>query len=203
MVRHNAEMVCMEEGLMEEPKNGQSMTLDEYEAVPEDIRLELINGVVKRMQAPSVEHQRIVIGLGFCIKKHIEEKNRACEVFTAPVDVLLTEEENREKPVVVQPDVFVICDKDRIGKQYCYGGPDWVIEVLSPGNSKHDLLVKLNLYLNAGVREYWITDPMTETVFVYQFDAVSGFELRSYRFSESIPAGIYNGELRLCVGDLL
>ncbi len=71
---------------------------------------------------------------------------------------------------MVEPDISVICDKSKLTDRGCLGAPDWVVEIVSPGNSGHDYIRKLNLYADAGVREYWIVNPMTELVYVYYFE---------------------------------
>ena len=118
-----------------------------------DERVELIRGWISRMSpAPIVLHQRISIKLSFQIEGYLIDK--MCEVFAAPFDVRLT---NKRKKVadksifsVVQPDISVICDETKLDEKGCVGAPDWVIEILSPGNSKKEMTEKFSLYEENG-----------------------------------------------------
>ena len=96
-------------------------------------------------------------------------EGKACEVFTAPFDVYL-QHEDEDTPNIVQPDLMVICDRDKITKKGCIGAPTWIIEIVSPSTSRRDYLTKLNLYAEYGVKEYWIVNPDREAVTVYQLD---------------------------------
>ena len=90
----------------------------------------------------------------------------------------------------VEPDVSVICDRDKLDSKGCHGAPDWIIEVISQGNSEHDTIVKFDLYSNNGVREYWIVDPNTKKVIVYNFEENSDIKATIYGF-EKVKVGIY------------
>ena len=96
-----------------------------------------------------------------------------------------------EKDTIVRPDISVICDPDKITERRCEGTPDWIIEIVSPGNPKHDYLKKLELYQRVGVREYWIADPMKKTVIVYRMED-NAFDMTPYTFRDKIPVGIYD-----------
>ncbi len=116
----------------------------------------------------------------------------------SPSDVKLS------KTDVVQPDIFVVCDPDKLDGQRCNGAPDWVIEILSPSNEKIDTVKKLDLYSSAGVREYWIVAPEEERVIVYPFAAKKSTGI--FTFDDDIPAGIYNDAaepLNICIRKLL
>lgn len=90
----------------------------------------------------------------------------------------------------IEPDISVICDPNKISQKGCKGAPDWIIEIVSPSNSSHDYVKKLNLYLDAGVREYWIVNPKTETILVYFFEQeILG---QSYTFSDKVKVNIYD-----------
>ena len=160
-----------------------------------DERVELIRGWISRMSpAPLVNHQRVSIKFAAQIVNFLEGKK--CDVFVAPFDVRLT---NKRKKVannsiqsVVQPDICVICDETKLDKRGCIGAPDWVIEILSPGNSKNEMQEKFSLYEENGVREYWIVIPMHFAVQV--FDLVNDkFTFRSfYNKGDMIPVGIFD-----------
>ena len=173
----------------------EKATTEDYYALPEGTRAELIHGIIYDMSpAPMTVHQRLSMRLSNLIYNHINFKGGKCEVFTAPFDVKLSED------IVVQPDISVICDKSKITERGCDGAPDLVIEIVS-NNAAHDYIRKLNIYHEYGVREYWIVDPKRETVSVYIFD--EDFAVMQYRFSDSVPVGIYDGELTINAAQLL
>jgi Uma2 family endonuclease len=121
-------------------------------------RLELIKGKIFKMSpAPSVNHQRITVNLLRPLANFLLEK--PCEVFVAPFDVRLVRDEKSDKKVktVVQPDLCVICDPNKIADQRsCLGAPDLVVEILSPGNNSKEIKIKYDLYEEFGVKEYWV-----------------------------------------------
>ena len=133
-------------------------------------KLELIRGKIFKMSlAPSTTHQRISRKLtGFMISAF---KNHSCELFIAPFDVRLIDKKksklDQEIYTVVQPDLCVICDDEKIDERGAIGAPDLVIEILSPGNSNKEMKYKFDLYEEAGVLEYWIVNPADKTVFIY------------------------------------
>lgn len=127
--------------------------------------MEIINGEVFMMAAPSRIHQRISMELSRQLANFLDGK--PCEVYSAPFDVRLFEQRgDRPESVdtVVEPDISVVCDRSRLDVHGCQGAPDLVMEILSPTTQRRDQLVKLNLYQRAGVREYWIVDPENRTV---------------------------------------
>ena len=118
-------------------------------------RVELLRGWVARMSpAPSMYHQTVATNLSGLIVPHVK---RPCRVFFAPFDVRLPDAKGGE--TVVQPDICVVCDPTKLDRRGCDGAPDWIIEILSKGNTKRDTRDKYRLYEEAGVREYWIVDP--------------------------------------------
>ena len=123
-------------------------------------RVELFRGWVSRMSGPSMYHQKVSIDLAHRLKSIFDPKG--CEVFAAPTDVLLRL--SAEGDTIVQPDLFVSCDLSRIKEQYYVGAPDWIIEIVSPGNSRKELDNKYVNYQEAGVREYWVLHPVEKTV---------------------------------------
>lgn len=157
-------------------------------------RYELINGEIFAQAAPSTSHQRIAGGIYRRIGNFIESNKGKCEPFISPYDVVLDEE------TVVQPDVLVVCEPSHIDDKRCNGTPDFIIEVTS-SNYTNDYVEKLALYKNAGVREYWIVDPLYERVMVYYFEKSNSPNI--YTFDMSIPVGIYDGKLTICIKDLL
>ncbi len=168
-------------------------TVADIEALPECIRAELIDGeLFVSMNTPAEIHQLLLGNLFFQIKQFLLKKKGDCEVYPAPFGVLI----KKDRHNYVEPDILVVCDRDKLNEKGCYGAPDFVIEVVSPSNRKHDYVRKLALYREAGVREYWIVDPKRERVTVY--DLEHGKEPVLYPFSERIPVGIY-GDLYLNV----
>lgn len=159
----------------------------DYYALPEDVRAELIDGQIYYQAAPSRIHQKLLGKIHQRIANYIDLKSGSCEVYPAPFAVKLWE----DKKTIVEPDISVICDPDKLTKRGCTGAPDWIIEIVSPGNSSHDYIRKLNLYADAGVREYWIVNPINHTVLVYHLEE-SKFEVSSYTFQDKIKVNIYD-----------
>ena len=138
-------------------------TEDDYYNLPENVRAELIDGQFYYMAAPSRIHQKILNTVNNTIFNYIRSKGGSCEVYPAPFAVKLF----NDRKTVVEPDISVICDPNKLTDQGCAGAPDWIIEIVSPSTSSHDYVRKLNLYLDAGVKEYWIVDPHNRKVLVY------------------------------------
>ena len=161
-------------------------TIEDIYALPDGERAELIDGKIYSMSPPSTKHQRLVMDLAYQIKDYIMRKNGDCEVFSAPFAVFLNENNKN----YVEPDISVICDKDKITDKGCDGSPDWIIEIVSPSSKIMDYFKKLFKYQTAGVREYWIVDPMKQRVTVYFFDKET---VEEYSFGDNIPVGIYDG----------
>ena len=157
-------------------------TLADWEALGEDVRAELIDGEIYNLAGPSANHQRISTFLTRKIGNYLEGK--ACEVFTAPFDVYL-QHEDEDTPNIVQPDLMVICDRDKITKKGCIGAPTWIIEIVSPSTSRRDYLTKLNLYAEYGVKEYWIVNPDREAITVYHL-ADQDISPKAYTFRDTI-----------------
>jgi len=161
-------------------------TIDDIYALPDGERAELIDGKIYYMSPPNTRHQRLVHFFDREIGNYIQSKNGECEVFPAPFAVFLNEDNTN----YVEPDLSVICDKNKITDKGCKGAPDWVIEIVSPGNKPMDYFTKLFKYRTAGVREYWIVDPTKERITVYGFEKET---MEEYSFGEDVPVGIYEG----------
>ena len=168
-----------------EIKGGKGYTIADIEALPEGERAELIDGELFRMDAPVTIHQKILIELAFEIMSYIKKNKGKCQIYPAPFAVRI-KKDNRN---YVEPDISVICDRDKLDKKGCQGAPDWVIEILSPSSVKMDCERKVKLYREAGVREYWIVDAGKETVTIYKADCWNNPVCHS--FSERIKAGIF------------
>lgn len=144
----------------------QTMTLEEYEALPESRRVEVFDSIVYDMASPSRIHQALSMELSNILYNYIKTKKGSCQVFHAPFDVKLSD----QPLTIVQPDIMMICDKEKLDEKRCNGAPDFIIEIVSPGNPSDDYIRKPYYYKNAGVREYWIVDPRRKTVTVNYFE---------------------------------
>ncbi len=165
----------------------------------DDIRRELFDGFVFKMAAPVVSHQTISSNLHGYIWHFLLEK--PCQVFHAPFDVRLPkngEKENEKIFTVVQPDICVICDLSKLDEKGCLGAPDFIVEILSPSNSKNDLKYKFEIYEKAGVREYWVVRPDEKSVEVFLLNENGKYmQQKTYVEDEFVPVAIFNGELEI------
>ena len=173
----------MESALQSQP---ETITLEQYEALPEDIRAEVFDGQIYYMASPSQEHQTILTELLVLLRNYIRENGGDCSVFPAPFDVKL----NDAPLIIVQPDIMIVCDKNKLDGKRCNGAPDFIIEIVSPGNPSDDYIRKAYYYKNYGVREYWIVDPKRRMVTVDYFE---GDLLNiQYSFESTVKVNIYN-----------
>ncbi len=141
-------------------------TVDDIYALPPGERAELIRGEIHAMAPPTSTHQRIVHFLDWTIGSYIRKNNGDCEVFPAPFAVFLRDDDR----TYVEPDLSVICDREKVDDRGCHGAPDWVIEIVSPSSKRMDYYIKLAEYKEAGVREYWIVDPYKKYIIVYDLE---------------------------------
>ena len=151
-------------------------------------RYELIYGEAFAMSGPNTRHQvisREIVGQLF---NYLQGK--PCQVFYAPYDVRLFYEEDESDDTVVQPDIMVICDKDKIGPEGCRGAPDLVIEILSPSNTAPEMERKRNLYRKAGVREYWVVDTEHNGLTVYCFKDDGTIVTTIWKAADTVPVAI-------------
>lgn len=169
---------------MEYLKKAGNYTIDDIYGLPDGQRAELIDGRIYYMAPPGTAHQRLAGKIFNAISNYIQSKNGKCEVFIAPFAVFL----NGNDKSYVEPDISVICDKDKVTEKGCAGAPDWVIEIVSPSSRQMDYYKKLFQYRTAGVREYWVVDPLKERVTVYNFELETAEE---YSFGDEIRVGIY------------
>lgn len=160
------------------------ITLTQYEHFPETIRAEVFEGIVFNMSSPSQLHQTILLELSSLLHAYVKQHKKNCKVFPAPFDVLLAE----HPLTIVQPDIMIVCDPGKLDGKRCNGAPDFIIEIVSPGNPADDYIRKLYYYQNYGVREYWIVDPRRKTVTVNCFE--SGIISLTYPFTAAIKVNI-------------
>ena len=161
----------------------KSYTAADYLTWRLDEFIELIRGKVRLMSpAPRVRHQKVARNLVRAIDHQLDES--PCEVFFAPFDVRLTRTTGNGDAhitTVVQPDICVVCDPAQLDEFGCVGAPDWIIEILSPGSTTHDIKTKFELYQESGVQEYWLVDPGLKNVVIYSLQN-GQYELRGEFF---------------------
>lgn len=167
-------------------------TIEDYYELPEERRAELIDGVFYDMSAPTTIHQLIVGEIYMILKNYIKRKQGTCITFVSPIDVKLREDDDK---TMVQPDVLVQCDRDKIKRRGIFDAPDFVAEVLSKSTKKKDMNLKLKKYKEAGVREYWMIDPDKQKVIVHNF--MQGDTSAIYGFDAAIPVAIFDEECQI------
>lgn len=160
-------------------------TIEDIYNLPEGERAELIDGQIYMMAPPSRRHQEIIGSLYRKIADYIDMKRGAYKVYLAPFAVFL----NNNNVNYVEPDISIICDKNKLDDKGCNGAPDWIIEIVSPSSKRMDYYIKLFKYRTAGVREYWIVDPIREMILVYNFE---NDDYEQYSFSEIVKVRIYD-----------
>ncbi|MDR0669511.1 MAG: Uma2 family endonuclease [Treponema sp.] len=167
-------------------------TYADYKAwdLNEGERFELIEGTAYAMAAPNDFHQDILVELSRQMGNYL--RGKPCKVRPAPYDVRLFYAEDESDDTVVQPDISVICGEEKRGPEGCRGAPDLVVEILSPSNTASEYIRKFNLYMKAGVREYWIVSPESKTVqsFVLQNGAYMG---TVYDSGAALPSAVLEG----------
>ena len=167
-------------------------TLADYYAWPEEERIELIDGVIYNMSAPLLVHQAIVGEIAYTLKDYVKKNKGTCMVFEGPIDVQL----DCDNKTMIQPDILVVCGREKFGRKNILGAPDMVVEVLSPNTRRKDMTIKLSKYASAGVREYWMVDPERENIIVY--DIENDMIMAVYTFKQQVPVRIFREE---CVVD--
>lgn len=177
------------------PKSN-TYTIDDIYALPEGQRAELIDGQIYDMAPPSPMHQELVMELSATLRDFIKKNGGPCKVYPAPFAVFLNEDDRN----YVEPDISVICDSSKVDNRGYQGAPDFIIEIVSPSSQRMDYLTKLFKYRTAGVREYWIANPLQRTVQVYSFEGTE--DSTQYSFDDEITVTIY-GDLKICVANLL
>ena len=162
----------------------EDYTVEDIYALPEGTRAELIDGQIYYMAPLGRRHQNLLFSISRVIADYIDQKGGSCEVDIAPFAVFLNENDKN----YVEPDISVICDTSKLNDRGCSGAPDWIIEIVSPASRKMDYFTKLFKYRTAGVREYWIVDPLKNLILIYNFDTSDS---EQYTFTDTIKAGIY------------
>lgn len=160
-------------------------TIKDIYELPEGQRAELIDGRIYNMAPPSRIHQELVSELTVAFSNYIKSKGGLCKVYPAPFAVFLSKDDK----TYVEPDISVICSKDKLSDRGCEGAPDFIIEIVSPSTQRIDYGIKLFKYRTAGVREYWIVNPSKEIINVYNFENEEASDF--YSFDDNIQVGIY------------
>ena len=187
--------VNAEDGNSSETGN-RLFTLEDYLRLPDDQRVELIDGVFYDMAAPTTIHQGVA---GFLYKKLLDfvmENKGPCVPFMSPVDVQL----DCDDKTVVQPDVLLVCDRAKHKNGRIFGAPDLVIEVLSPSTRRKDMQLKMYKYAGAGVREYWMVDPEKKLIVQYDLEHLGIPAI--YNFQSVIPVLIWDSACRIDLGEM-
>ncbi len=149
----------------------EHFTYADYLTWPDDVRYELIDGVAYPMSpAPTLDHQDVVGEIYYQLRQVLGDQ--PCRAYVSPVDVRVprANEDDADIDTVVQPDVLVICDRAKTDRRGVRGGPDFVVEVLSPGTASHDHVRKRRVYERAGVREYWLVHPVDRILTIYRLE---------------------------------
>lgn len=175
----------------EHTKKQGEYTVEDYLAMPDDMRVELIDGVIYSMSTPQFVHQKITGEIYRQIANYIIDNNGKCETVVAPVDVQL----DCDEKTMVQPDVLILCDTGKIVEGKVIGAPDFILEVVSPSTKRMDYFKKLEKYENAGVREYWILDPHKKQLIVFFFEGDIYAQL--HNLAQNVPVNIYKGKLEI------
>ena len=184
----------------------EHFTFGDYRTWPDYERRELIDGVAYAMSpAPGFRHQMVSSELVAQLVTHL--RNSSCSVLAAPFDVRLPRghETDDDIDTVVQPDIVVVCNRNKLDDKGCKGAPDLVIEILSPSTSSKDLHEKFRLYERVGVKEYWIVHPLDRTVMVFRRAGESFGRPAMFAGEDRIEVSLLGGlvvDLNLVFGSL-
>ena len=173
-------------------------TIEDCDRLPEDVRTELIDGVIYYMSVPTIAHQAIGGYIYNKVSNHIFDKKGQCFPMIAAVDVEL----DRDNKTRVQPDVLIVCDRSKIINRCVYGAPDFILEVLSPSTKKKDMTIKLNKYINAGVKEYWMIDPDKKKLMVYDFREGDHMFPSIYGFDQKVSITVLDEPCEIDLKDM-
>ncbi len=170
-------------------------TVEDYFQLPDDQRCELIDGVIYYMTSPDIFHQDIAGEAYYQLRNFLGGKKGKCKVFIAPLDVEL------DGKTMVQPDVMIVCDREKGSTGRIVGAPDFAMEVVSQTSKSRDYVLKLKKYRESGVREYWIVDRNASKITVFLFGEEWGkgedLVIKDYGFGEAVPVSVWGGECKI------
>lgn len=175
-------------------------TMEDIRALPEGVRAELIDGKMIFMASPNRTHQRINGGMHLAVANYIRDTGRDCEIYIPPYGVFLHADESE----YFEPDLTIFCDHEKSRFDGCFGAPDWIVEVVSPSSKSNDYGKKLFKYREAGVKLYWIIDPMREMTLIYDFSGTEavGETTGLYPFDEELSCALCP-DLKIRIRDML
>lgn len=172
-------------------------TVEDYYAIPDERRVELIDGYIYDMSSPNTMHQQIVSEIGYQLRDYIKKNGGDCTVFMAPLDVRL----DCDNRTMVQPDLMILCDKGKLKKWGIMGAPDFILEVISPSTRNKDYALKAGKYMNAKVREYWVLDPYKQVLIKYDYENEA--ETTICGLDNPVPVEIYGGNLEILFDEVI
>ena len=164
-------------------------------------RVELLKGFINKMSpAPNRKHQDLSRNLTVSLAQKFKS-DTTCKVYFAPFDVRLPVPSVKKDTTVVQPDICIICDKNKLDDHGCNGAPDLIVEILSPNNSKYDADIKFRLYEESGVKEYWMVQPEAQIVLVYTLINQQYSGLKPFTLGEIIDSPLFP-DLKVTVDEI-
>jgi len=185
-------------------KEQERFTYSDYLSWSDDERWELIEGVLYSMSpAPNRMHQKVSAALFNQLYNHL--KGNTCETYSAPFDVRLpgtAAASDDEIDTVVQPDIVVICDPDKLDDKGCKGAPDLIVEILSPSTAEHDMKDKFYLYQRVGVLEYWLVNQTDKTLMIFKLNAAGEYGRPEMYGSRDIVAVPLLGDLKIDLAEV-
>lgn len=176
-------------------KQGE-FTLDDYDQIPEGFRTELIDGVFYEMPSPTSYHQSAIVFLCGKLQSFINVNNFPCRIMLSPFDVQL----DCDDKTMIQPDLTILCDKEKLTETHIYGAPDFVLEVILSENKWKDMIIKLEKYMYAGVREYWILEIEQNRLTVYDFEH-NEYPM-SYSIDDTVPVSVLDNQCEISLKEL-
>lgn len=170
-------------------EKNQEYTFTEFEALnnSDDVKREFIDNKIYLLASPSTAHQEVSMRLSLAFYPFF--KNKDCKVLAAPFDVKLMKDDLDSQLVI--PDLTVICEKEGLNEKRYEGVPNLIVEILSPSNQHHDLIIKMNLYAKFGVKEYWIVNPLTKSISIYKLDESQHYIQAAVKSSGTIQSKLF------------
>jgi len=184
-------------------KNDRRYTYGDYLTWSEDERWEIIDGIAYAMTAPNRLHQDISRNLLLEFGNYL--KGKQCKVYAAPFDVRLPQNEENEKTIstIVQPDITVVCDANKLDDKGCKGSPDLIVEILSPSTASYDVIKKRCLYEQNRVFEYWVVDPLHQIVTrLFMSEELSKYKESEYFGRDNTITPIILPQLQINLSDV-